>query len=273
MKLLYVTDLHGSVWKYDKLFELAKKHKADAVINGGDMLPKSGDLHKIQLEFITTYLPNHFEQFNNVGVHYLCCLGNDDLAIYDDLFSQLISKYPFIQNIAQKKFQIFSWEFIGFNFVVDYPFRLNDRCRMDTKEYVFEGQFGTGLLSQKQGFKEIENWFVYAHSLPTIEDELEKLAMPKKMKKAIYVIHMPPSRLGLDKCSNGSQVGSKAVYNFLKKNQPLLSLHGHIHESPLMTNVWMNMLKKTVCVQPGQRTELTYVTIDLDNMKIERHKI
>lgn len=46
-----------------------------------------------------------------------------------------------------------------------------------------------------------------------------------------------------------------------------------IHESPDMTNVWMNTIGKTVCVQPGQMEEMVYVTIDLETMNIERHSI
>ena len=39
MKLLFVTDLHGVVWKYEKIFEVAKTLNIDIVINGGDLLP------------------------------------------------------------------------------------------------------------------------------------------------------------------------------------------------------------------------------------------
>lgn len=39
MKLLFVTDLHGSRWKYDQLLELAKRHRVEIGINGGYMLP------------------------------------------------------------------------------------------------------------------------------------------------------------------------------------------------------------------------------------------
>ncbi|MBI2981256.1 MAG: hypothetical protein HYY44_02980 [Deltaproteobacteria bacterium] len=64
MKILFVTDLHGSRWKYDRLLELAKHHRVTAVINGGDVLPKEGDLFE-QDKFITGYLKNHFAGFND----------------------------------------------------------------------------------------------------------------------------------------------------------------------------------------------------------------
>ncbi|MBU4491140.1 MAG: hypothetical protein KKD69_01600 [Euryarchaeota archaeon] len=86
------------------------------------------------------------------------------------------------------------------------------------------------------------------------------------------VIHIPPNRLGLDRCYDGSEAGSKAIYNFLKKYQPKLSLHGHIHESPEVTGRWYAQLGRTICIQPGQLNEFTYVTIDLSTMKFERIK-
>jgi len=44
MKLLYVTDLHGIVRKYNRLLKIAQEVKADIVINGGDMLPKKMEI-------------------------------------------------------------------------------------------------------------------------------------------------------------------------------------------------------------------------------------
>ncbi|MCD4810653.1 MAG: metallophosphoesterase, partial [Methanosarcinales archaeon] len=77
MKVLFVTDLHGSKWKYDRLFEVAEEFQADVVINGGDMLPKNNGLFR-QDEFIADYLDNHFTRFNSAGIYYLCYPGNDD---------------------------------------------------------------------------------------------------------------------------------------------------------------------------------------------------
>ncbi|MBU4076089.1 MAG: metallophosphoesterase, partial [Euryarchaeota archaeon] len=225
MRVLFVTDLHGSKWKYDRMFEVAKDFRANVVINGGDMLPGNNKPFR-QGEFISNYLDNHFAQFNSAGIYYLCYLGNDDLKIFDELFEETCNKYSFVICLAQRKFEVGGYEFIGMNWVVDYPFRLKDRCRMDTEDYEFQEQFGTGLLSTPNGWQEIEDWFTHVKKLPTIEEELDRLVRPEDMTNSVYVIHMPPSGLGLDRCHDGSEVGSKAVYNFLEKNQPKLSLHG-----------------------------------------------
>ncbi len=95
MKILFVTDLHGRRWKYDRLLELAKRHGVAALVNGGDMLPKEGDLFE-QDKLITGYLKNHFEGFNDSGINYLCYLGNDDLKIFDPLFTHNTNIFTYL---------------------------------------------------------------------------------------------------------------------------------------------------------------------------------
>src|SRR5271169_1948624 len=158
MKIIFATDLHGDQRKYDRLFEVAIDFHADMVINSGDMLPNTGGIIK-QLSFINYNLDQHFAKFNKAGIYYLCYLGNDDLRIFDGAFEETCSKYPFVTNIAQRKISIKGYEVIGMNWVVDYPFGLKDRCRMDTQDYVFQKQKGTGLLSSKKGWQELDDWF------------------------------------------------------------------------------------------------------------------
>ena len=270
MRIVFVTDLHGCTWKYDRLFEVARAFQADVVVNSGDMLPKMGNLFH-QDTFITQYLPSHFAQFEAAEISYLCYLGNDDLRIFDELFDATCNQYKFVHNIAQRKVSIQTIEFVGMNWVVDYPFRLKDRCRRDTDNYIFQSQLGTGLLSTLTGWKELDDWLAYAHTLPTIAHELDILVRPHNMEQSIYVIHMPPYRLGLDVCGNGQHVGSGAIYEFLQHYQPRLSLHGHIHESPHISGRWKTPLGNTMCIQPGQLDVFTYVTIDFDSMEIERY--
>ena len=271
MKLLYVTDLHGSKWKYERIFDVSVENKIEIVINGGDMYPKGRDLFS-QDRFIIGYLDPHFAKFEVSGIYYLCYPGNDDLIIFDKIFEKICKKYSYVSNLAQRRIRIGGYDFIGMNWVVDYPFRLKDRCRMDTDDYVFQQQLGTGIVSIPSGWKEIDDWTQYAKSLPTIEDEMNSLIKPNNMKKAVYAIHMPPANLGLDECVNGTKVGSDAIYNFLLKYQPLFSLHGHIHESPEMSGRWQTILNKTLCIQPGQLIPLTYVIIDLDTMNFKRYQ-
>jgi Icc-related predicted phosphoesterase len=272
MRLLYVTDLHGSRWKYDRLLATAVACEAGAVINGGDLLPKSGNPFSEQPRFIKEALAAHFAAFDAAGIHYLACSGNDDLMCFDDLFEATCARYPFVHSLTGRKIVIGGYEFIGMNWIVDYPFRLKDRCRMDTAAYVFGMQYGTGLLSQPNGWRELSDWFTYARSQPTLATELERLPRPADMTRSVYVIHMPPHHLGLDECGSGPRVGSVAVYDFLRASQPRLALHGHIHESPEVSGRWSTWLDRTLCIQPGQLDPFTYVVIDLATLACEVHR-
>lgn len=272
MKILFVTDLHGNKAKYQRVFVAAKKHKAVAVVNGGDMLTLDGDLHGSQRDFIEGFLSPYFAGYENAGIWHLGFLGNDDLKIHDNVFDETCRKYKHVVNLAQRRFALDDYEFIGMNWVADYPFRLKDRCRRDGPGYVFQEQFGAGLLSTPEGFRELEDWPAYAAKLPAIEDELTALPRPVAAGRAIYVIHTPPFGLGLDVISSGGKVGSPAVSRFIEKMQPLLTLHGHIHESPAISGIWKAKIGETVCVQPGQMkaNAVSYALIDLESMEMER---
>jgi Icc-related predicted phosphoesterase len=278
MRLLYVTDIHGIEWKHNKIFEIASSSKVDVVINGGDMLPFKGNLLN-QDKFITGFLDEYFSRFESEKIYYLGLLGNDDLGIFDELFQSTCDKYSYVVNIAQTRFQIDEsrYEFIGMNWVTDLPFGLKDRARKDTKNFELPRQIGKQYLSTPIGFKKVEDWPSYVDSLPTIEDELRNLIKPFDMNNTVYIFHNPPANIDLDVTHDGRKVGSQAEYAFLKSNQPKLSLHGHIHESPDVSGKWYSHLGKSICIQPGQSHQhepfLNCVLVDLETMNFERKKI
>lgn len=289
MKILYVTDLHGDILRYNKTLQVALREKVSIVINGGYMFSNRDQ------ETFLDRLPLHFEEFQDAKIYYLCMLGNDDLQIFDKEFDGLCNSYSYVKNIAQHKVKILGYEFIGMNWVHDYPFRLKDRCRLDnSNDHCDVVQFGAPLFSVFKDEVAIEEQHLlnplkkesyesYLHSIPTLEDELKALPIPQNKEKCFYVIHMPPADLDLDQCLRGPKVGSPAILQFLKEMQPAFSLHGHIHESPTVSGKWLAELGKTICIQPGQKPFLqdfmtdtianqflTYVLIDLDEGFVER---
>jgi hypothetical protein len=122
--------------------------------------------------------------------------------------------------------------------------------------------FEKAVISEGKGLKEVKDWISYIKGIPSIEDELEKLVKPDNMENTIYVMHMPPTKLGLGYCESDLEDGSNAIYEFLRVNQPRMSLHGHVHGSPEISGKWHNKIGKTVCIQPGQTEEFVYVLID-----------
>lgn len=267
---LYVTDLHGNRWKYERTLALAREHRAFLVVNGGDMFPH-GRMYEEQGRFLREFLDPHFALYQSAGIRYLGMPANDDLGVLDPLFESVCAKHPLVGNIAGKRIPVGPHDIIGTNLVTDFPFRLKDRARMDTKDFAFPPQFGGGILSRPGGWEEIPDWPAHARTLPTIEEGLSLLPGPRDPGKAVYVIHGPPAGLGLDVCRGGAAVGSAATHRFLAERQPLLSLHGHIHESPEESGVWKTSVGRTVCIQPGQSADgLTVVVGNLETMAFER---
>src|SRR5512145_1185419 len=270
---VYVTDLHGSRWKYERTLALAEEAGAKLIVNGGDLLPH-GRMHEDQALFIREFLDPYFAACQARGIRYLLIPGNDDLAAHDALLDAACRKHPLVANIARKSVAVDAYDFIGLDLVADFPFKLKDRARMDTRDAAFPPQSPGGILSVPGGWKEIPDWPAHARTLPTIQDELAALPAPRDPAKAVYVLHGPPAGLGLDVCRGGTRVGSAAVARFLQRVQPRLALHGHIHESPEESGAWKNAVGRTVCIQPGQAPgSLTAVVGDMDGMTFERRVI
>jgi Icc-related predicted phosphoesterase len=102
------------------------------------------------------------------------------------------------------------------------------------------------------------------------------------LSRAIFNIHVPPYGTGLDAAPEldgdmrlkrggaiSKSVGSTAVRDAILEHQPLLSLHGHIHESR-----GIHRLGRTLCINPGSSYsdwQLQGVIVDLAEGEIERY--
>ena len=61
-------------------------------------------------------------------------------------------------------------------------------------------------------------------------------------------------------------VGSIAVKRFIESRQPLLTLHGHIHESARLTGSWRDRIGRTNLFSAAHDgPELCLVCFDLEN--------
>lgn len=90
------------------------------------------------------------------------------------------------------------------------------------------------------------------------------------MAGSIWLIHCPPANMDFDLCGSGDRVGSREIYRFIREMQPLVTVHGHIHEAPFLNGgVWAKKLGRTVCIQGGQSYDkLSYVTFNLTYDKV-----
>ena len=61
-------------------------------------------------------------------------------------------------------------------------------------------------------------------------------------------------------------VGSIAVRRFIEERQPLLTLHGHVHEAARLTGEWKIRIGRTVCINGAHDgPELDLVRFDLES--------
>ena len=277
MKLLYVTDLHGDKSKYEKVLDLAVEGDIKLIVNGGDMLPKLGDRHQEQPLFIQEYLRDYFQRLHEYGITYLAMLGNDDLLAVDELFSAVCGEFDNVHDIAGSKVTVNGYEFIGMDSILDHPFGCKDRV-VTEKHYIHQRQLSpVAGISNTFEYDRIYNWLEYSTTkLPHMCDILNELPIPMNPEKTVYITHMPPAGLRLGQLRyQDLDIGSVDIYEFLKEKQPLLSLHGHIHESPdTQKGKWINQIRGTTCIQTGQTEfhdeKLIYAEIDLNHQMYER---
>jgi Icc-related predicted phosphoesterase len=131
------------------------------------------------------------------------------------------------------------------------------------------------------GFSNITPWNA-PRDIP--EEELaqrlqQMSALVVDMKNCLFNVHCPPFDSGLDSAprldkdrtpSMDSQfipVGSQAVREAIEKCQPLLGLHGHIHESR-----GIRKIGRTVCINPGSEYSEGYLRgalVVVDDKKVK----
>ena len=118
----------------------------------------------------------------------------------------------------------------------------------------------------------------------TIAGDLAELAGDDDLARAVFLFHSPPYQTRLDLAALAGRtfdhapldehVGSIAIRRFLEARQPLLSLHGHIHESARLTGSWQDTLGRTLCLSAAHDgPELALVRIDLDRPELETREL
>ena len=62
-------------------------------------------------------------------------------------------------------------------------------------------------------------------------------------------------------------IGSIAIKRFIKKEQPLITLHGHAHESTRLTGFWKERFGKTISFNASHDgPELSVIRFNTDNL-------
>ena len=308
-RVFYVTDLHGSDRMFFKFINAAPVYKAQVLVVGGDVAGKtvtpiiqtngSYSVHTRGTDRTAATneeLEGLKRDLRAVGDYPYVTTENEwrvltsDPTKMDKVFDSLITES--IENWCKTAEQRLKAS--GVRVIVnkgnDDPLIVQELVERsgfvewpDDKVIEFGGHEMMSL-----GYSNMTPWKLPG-DLP--EEELEKkienlVSQMKDVKNSIFNIHVPPYGTHLDVApkldedlkpvltSGGepemTNVGSVAVRRAIEKYQPLVGLHGHIHESRGTVKIG-----RTYCFNPGSEYSiggvLRGVILDFSDKKLESH--
>ena len=273
----FASDLHGRVDRYNKLFDAIRAERPAALFLGGDLLPfgvgPAPASHPSHPGFVSDFLAPEFEALrSDLGGRYprvFVILGNDDAQVEEEAVLEVATRrlWDYAHN---RRIDWIGFAVYGYAIVPPTPFLLKDWERYDVSRFV-----DPGCVSPEEGWRTVP---VAAHELQygTVSSDLAALAKDDDLARAIFLFHAPPYQSLLDRAALDGRmvdhvpldvhVGSIAVRRFLEARQPLVSLHGHVHESARLTGSWRDRIGRTLAFSAAHDgPELALVRFDPDD--------
>ena len=306
-KLFFATDIHGSDICWNKFLNAGKFYEADVLILGGDMTGKAvvPFIHQGGKNYRVTLLEQEFDITNDDELlqmkkkvrsrgyyPYLTTpdemseLEQDPSRVHQIFLQEVLGVVQQWMDLADKKLD-------GTDMKVycspgnDDMDEVDEIVRSSRRVLLVEGQV-TPLDEHHEmiasGWSNRTPWDTHREE---DEDQLQVRyeAMISKLedpRNAVFNIHVPPYKSGLDEAPELDKdlrpvlagqslqpVGSTALREVIRKHQPLLGLHGHIHEGRGTTRIG-----KTLCINPGSMYEqgtLLGTIVKLGKNKIENY--
>ena len=282
MRVFFATDIHGSEICWRKFLNAAAFYKADVVVLGGDVTGKvmvpitaytgywqttvRGQAIRMETE---AELEEIQRKIRNTG-SYPAVVTPDELSelsavegAIDRRFSQeMVKSLDRWMDMADSKLAGHDLPCI-LNGGNDDIWEIDDI--IDAAPRV---SFGEGRMIDLDGFHLVSMGWVNPTPWDTFreapEDELATkietvVSQIPDMERAIFNFHAPPYGTGLDEAPQldanlrpmlggaaMKAVGSTAVRDAINRHQPMLSVHGHIHESR-----GIKRLGRTLAINPG----------------------
>jgi Icc-related predicted phosphoesterase len=270
----FVSDLHGSRDRYTALFSTIDNEKPRAVFLGGDLLPHHWADRLAGEDFIDEVVVPGFgklrEELAEAAPRVFVILGNDDDRVSEKVFIE--GEEAGLWSYAHEQWgSLDSHPVFGYAYVPPTPFLLKDWERYDVSRFT-----DAGCVSPEQGQRTVA---VDPDEIRfgTIAADLVRLTEDRDLETTVCLFHSPPYRTDLDRAALDGRtvdhapldvnVGSIAIQRFIEDRQPLLTLHGHIHESPRLTGNWRQRIGRTHAFSAAHDgPELALVRFDLDDL-------
>lgn len=304
-RLFFATDLHGSEVCFRKLLSAPRVYESTTVIMGGDCTGKM--LIPIIYEdghWESTWAgevsqgsdPEELEQYEtrvrNTGL-YPMRLTRQETELLERDSSELSTVFTKAMLDTLSRWTALAEERLGDSDVHvimtpgnDDEFSVDEVLRQSSFIDAAEGRI-TKIGRHEMlsiGWSNETPWDTPREcSEEELESKIDALAAEiEDMENAIFNIHVPPYGTGLDEAPEldadmkpqagmMAPVGSTAVRDAILEHQPLLSLHGHIHESR-----GVQQLGRTVAINPGSvygDWTLQGVIVDLADGKVARYNL
>lgn len=272
----FVSDIHGDIERYKKLFKEIRNEKPEIVFLGGDLLPSfSGINNSINIEhkdFVNDFLAINFLKLKKeLGEKYpkvFLILGNDDQRFEEisiiDAGNTGIWIYCHDRKIKYKKYNIY-----GYSFIPPSPFQFKDWEKYDVSKFV-----DVGCVAPTEGHRSFPVSDYYKE-FSTIKKDLDMLTTEDNFHNSIFLFHAPPYKTKLDRADLDGKmfdfvpldvhIGSIAIKRFIEDKQPYISLHGHVHESSRITGSWKQKIGRTYLFSAAyEKPELSIVKFNIE---------
>jgi Icc-related predicted phosphoesterase len=262
-KFLFSTDFHGSETVWRKFLNAAKYFDLDALVISGDMTGK----------LLIPIVERPDGKYDATFYGEAQVLSEEELPEFEEK-CRMICYIPYMECETIKHWLTLIPERVPSKCRViispgnDDKFSIDEVIRADPNPQVIFGEEEVIALDEEHEV------LCFGWSNPTpfdsprecSEEELEEklqrvVTQVKNMETAVFCIHAPPYNSFIDQApmleddlsvtvrgghTHMMPVGSTAVRKIIEKYQPLLGLHGHIHESPGRVKIG-----RTECLNPG----------------------
>jgi len=255
MRCWFVTDLHGSEVRFEKLFELLERERPDALFVGGDILPHAwsrrfggGPVRDFLADSLVPRFLDLRSRLASQAPRVFVILGNDDGRLPEAAVTeaQLGGAWEYVQC---RKVDLAGHPVFGYSFVPPTPFLLKDFERYDVSRHI-----DPGCVSPEEGMRTV-HISADEQRYSTIAEDLSALAGDLELSGSVWLFHAPPYDTVLDRAALDGRmvdhvpldvhVGSIAIRRFIEERQPAVTLHGHIHESARITGEWRQRIGHT----------------------------
>jgi uncharacterized protein len=309
MRIYFATDVHGSETCWRKFINAAKFYEADVLILGGDMTGKAvvpiiADgkggyrtyLQDQRHDFDGDDELERYERLVRERGYYPVRMTEDELAGYREQPATLEQLFRSSMIDTVQQWVAFADERLAKENIQCIVCPGNDD-ELEIDEVLADAswvQVGEGQVVAlpddfqlvSTGWSNRTPWDTHREEdEPELRERIERAvaASTAPRERLVLSLHCPPYDTPLDVAPKISadlkvqgqevaHVGSTAVREVLESVQPVLSLHGHIHESRAATRIG-----KTLAINPGSSYEqgtLHGAVVDLNGKaKVKRYKL